>query len=227
MDEGVLASMRPAWRQALSRGGGRGHQHVGFWWDPTRMKLIGEPREFKSLAMGGRVRPGLLAEFESVEGLRFAALVVHLKAKSDGQELRREQWQTIASIARKEANSDLPLVVLGDFNSTGSPQLSAQGERAAMQKVLGTVGLELVTNSEGCSAYWQGAKRDAWLEASLLDLVWTRGFAPTQAWPGAHCGIHSCERFRSTRTHPDLDYRRVSDHCPIVVDLHLPTKPQK
>ena len=135
--------------------------------------------------------------------------------------MRHEQWEAIVRIVNKEAQADLPLVLLGDFNATGSTQESAQAERTAASKQFSKVGLVALPNREGCSAYWQGRKRDAWLEASLLDLVWTRGFEPAQVWAAAQCGVHRCERFRSTPAHPDLDYTRVSDHCPIVMDLSL------
>jgi endonuclease/exonuclease/phosphatase family metal-dependent hydrolase len=219
MDAKGLETLRPEWETRLSRGGGRGHQHVGFWWNPARVRLKSEPTEIEELTMGGSVRPGLLATFESVDGLRFQALVVHLKAKSEGLELRRRQWEHLARAAQEETQDALPLIVLGDFNATGDEQVSARDEREALAIRLASAGLKSVPNPAGCSAYWQGIKRDAWLDASQLDLVWTRGFEPTQAWAGAHCGRHRCDTIRHTRAHPDPDYQGVSDHCPLVVDL--------
>lgn len=219
MQEQGLAELRPQWQSRLSQGGGRGHQRLGFWWDPKRVRLVREPVELEELAMGGSVRPGLLATFESAEGIRFQALVVHLKAKAEGLDLRRQQWEKLARSAEAEADPSLPLVVLGDFNATGGEEGSPRDEREALAARLSSVGLQSVPNPAGCSAYWQGPKRDAWLDASQLDFIWTRGFEPTQAWPGAHCGRHRCDAMRHTPAHPDPDYAGVSDHCPLVVDL--------
>ena len=97
--------------------------------------------------------------------------------------------------------------------------LPAPAERDAVARQLAALQLSPVPNPKGCTAYWQGRKRDAWLEGSELDLVFTRGFEASEAWPGAHCGRYRCENFRSTRGQPDPDYTRLSDHCPLVVDL--------
>ena len=40
-----------------------------------------------------------------------------------------------------------------------------------------------------------------------------------QVVSGAHCQRYACRDFRSTQAYPVRDYERVSDHCPVVLDL--------
>lgn len=54
--------------------------------------------------------------------------------------------------------------------------------------------------------------------------MWVRGLtesidASTRVHAGTHCASHSCQPFRSTEAYPEPDFERLSDHCPIVLDL--------
>jgi hypothetical protein len=76
----------------------------------------------------------------------------------------------------------------------------------------------------GCSTYWDGPRRDAWQEPSLLDLIWVGGLAEALvAEPRAialgHCARHHCAAFRSTEAYPEPDFVSMSDHCPVALDL--------
>ena len=81
-----------------------------------------------------------------------------------------------------------------------------------------------LTNATGCTAYYDGQRRDAWKEPSEIDLIWARGLAEAlpanaQAASGTHCAAQRCEDARSTEAYPLYDYAFVSDHCPVVLDL--------
>jgi endonuclease/exonuclease/phosphatase family metal-dependent hydrolase len=222
-DPEALQGLLPGWSLALSQHGGRGKQRLGFLYDPAQVELIGAPREHAELAMGGVVRPGFSGYLRARGGgPDFHVVVVHLKAKPDGHALRQAQWQALAEIVREVGRDDEDVVLLGDFNVTGSTGGSPSQELADLDARLAAVGARRLVNYAGCSAYWNGARRDAWHEPSLLDLVWFGGLreaGAVEARPLLHCARHRCVAFRSTESHPERDYADLSDHCPVIVDL--------
>lgn len=225
VDPTALQTLLPGWQLALSEQGGRGHQRLGIAFDPARLELLEPAREHPQLGMRGHVRPGFSAYLRARGGgPDFHALVVHLKARPEGHPLRVQQWSLLAAIVGDLLRRDPDLILLGDFNPTGPEGGSPQQEIAALEAVLGPVGLRRVAPSEPCSAYWDGARRDAWQEPSLLDLVWVAGLHPdvdasARARPLHHCARHHCQAFRSTQSHPEPDYVDLSDHCPVLLDL--------
>lgn len=224
-DEAALRALTPGRELRLSEAGGRGGQRLGFLFDPGALELVGAPREHAELAMGGGVRPGFSGYLRArAGGPDFHLLVVHLKSRPEGRSLRRSQWDALARVVEELRRSDTDVMVVGDFNPTGGAGEGAEGELAALDGVLAEVGLTRVPSEAGCSAYWEGARRDAWHEPSLLDLVWISGLTEAvpeglQARSLLHCARHHCEAFRSTEAHPERDYADLSDHCPVIVDL--------
>lgn len=224
-DPVALQALLPGWVVHLSEQGGRGHQRLGVAFDPAVLELVEPVREHLELAMGGRVRPGLSAYLRARDGgPDFHVLVIHLKAKPDGQPLRMKQWSLLAAIAGDLLRRDPDLIVLGDFNATGAVKGSADQELAALGAVLEPLGLRRLAPDSPCSAYWEGSRRDAWHEPSLLDLVWVaaleEGVGPaSRVRPLHHCARHQCRPFRSTPAHPEPDYANLSDHCPVMLDL--------
>ena len=224
-DPAALQALLPGFTLALSEHGGRGHQRLGVAFDPQVLALVEPGREHPELSMRGHVRPGFSVYLRAhAGGPDFHALVVHLKAKSDGYALRAQQWSLLAEIAAELLRRDPDLIILGDFNATGPAGGSPETELAALAAVLEPLGLRRLAPAEPCSAYWDGARRDAWQEPSLLDLVWVaglhEGLGPRDiVHPLHHCARHRCRPFRSTAAHPEPDYADLSDHCPLVLDL--------
>lgn len=224
-DPAALQALLPGFTLALSEHGGRGHQRLGVAFDPQVLALVEPGREHPELSMRGHVRPGFSVYLRAqAGGPDFHALVVHLKAMRDGYTLRTQQWSQLADLARDLLRRDPDLIVLGDFNATGPAGGTPQAELAALEAILGPLGLRRLAASEPCSAYWDGARRDAWQEPSLLDLVWVAGLhegldAATQVRSLHHCARHHCQSFRSTAAYPEPDFVDLSDHCPVVLDL--------
>jgi endonuclease/exonuclease/phosphatase family metal-dependent hydrolase len=224
-DPAALQALLPGWKLAISEKGGRGHQRLGVAFDPIALEQVGPGREHAELAMRGHVRPGFSVYLRGHGGgPDFHVLVVHLKAMRDGYPLRVQQWSHLVELAGDLLRRDADLVVLGDFNATGPADGSAADELAALEARLGPLGLRRVVGPESCSAYWDGTRRDAFKEPSLLDLVWVAGLTESQsaaaeARPLHHCARYRCRPFRSTEAHPEPDYADLSDHCPVVVDL--------
>ena len=221
-----LAKLLPELELLISEHGGSGGQKVGFLYDASSVELVGEPSEHRELTMKGRVRPAFHAYFRRRHGgPDLHAIVVHLKARPDGLELRREQWKALTGVVELVSkDGDPDVLLLGDFNTTGPEGGAAQQELGELDAAMARAGLARVPNAIGCTAYWDGRRRDAWQEASLLDLAYVGGLAEStvdalQVVPVGHCARHQCAEFRSTQAYPDLDYERVSDHCPLVIDL--------
>ncbi len=226
LDPSALPPLRPGWRWHASRGGGRHDQHLVIGWDPTAV-LVHAPLDHDDLTMDGRVRPALSAHIQRLDGAAsFHLVVVHLKATRHGHALRRQQWPRLRAAvdARQAVGPDDDLLIVGDFNVAGGPHTTPAQEEQALRAELQRAGLHPWPNPSGCSAYWDGVRRDAWWEPSHLDLVFGRGFAQLPALSrrariGTHCARHACTPFRASAHHPDPDFHGVSDHCPVVIDL--------
>ncbi len=225
----ALVELLPEFEVQVSDHGGRGHQRVAIAWRRDRVELLAS-REYEQLTLGGRVRPGLAGYLRGRDGPDFWLLVVHLKAMPDALELRRQQWPMLVEIADaiveqpSVGEGDRDLLIMGDFNSTGPPGAGPAVEQRELGEVLAPAGLRRLTSATGCTAYYDGRRRDAWKEPSEIDLVWARELgeslaADAQVHSGTHCSASACRDFRSTAAYPNRDYESVSDHCPVVVDL--------
>lgn len=236
-DPEALAALLPGWEISLSSEGGRGHQLLGVAVRPDRVDLL-EHAEHSQISLDGHVRPAFSVYLRGHDGPAreqgpdFWLVIVHLKAMPDAIDLRRQQWPMLATLARDglvhgPGAGDHDLLIVGDFNTTGPVGAGTRGpeiEQAELAQVLDGAQLRRLRNASGCTAYYDGQRRDAWKEPSEIDLVWARGLAEsiepdTQVRSGAHCAEERCRDFRSSDAYPVRDYEMVSDHCPVVLDL--------
>jgi endonuclease/exonuclease/phosphatase family metal-dependent hydrolase len=223
-DPQALAELLPDWELKVSDKGGSGQQRVAIAWRADRVTLL-ESEEHPQLSINGRVRPGLSGYLRGRDdGPDFWLLVVHLKAMPDALELRRGQWPHLVEIAAATAERDRDLLIVGDFNSTGPPGGKPEIEHRELDLALGPAGLRRLPCATGCTAYYDGQRRDSWKEPSEIDLMWARDLAESltqdakvHSW--THCAASRCRDFRSSDAYPVRDYEMVSDHCPVIVDL--------
>jgi endonuclease/exonuclease/phosphatase family metal-dependent hydrolase len=227
LDPAAVAELRPGFRWHASALGGRNGQRLVIGWNPE-VVAVDDLHEHDALTMGGRVRPALSAHVRAHgAGPDFHLVVVHLKATRDGHDVRREQWPRLVQVVARQhdaAPTDDDVLVLGDFNVAGGPTTSTAEELEALARALSPLGLTAWETVGGCTAYWDGSRRDAWWEPSRLDLVWGAGWAEVppgdrRTWPGTHCARHGCAPFSASEHHPEPDMHGISDHCPIVIDL--------
>lgn len=204
----------------VSPHGGSHAQHVVIAIDNQQLHVAAQPREDRSLTMNGRVRPAWTISLANEQGFVFDVVAVHLKATPDGYSTRQVQWRRLVRLLRARPHD--AVVLLGDFNVTGPRHGSAVDEQRELDATLSPLHLHRIPTVGKCSAYWQGVRYDEWLEPTLLDLIyvdaaWNRPLS--MAKPLAQCGTHRCQPFRSSDTYPDLLATRMSDHCPLIVDL--------
>ena len=193
----------------------------GLVWDASRWSLV-ELRHFPGLDPDGDGscddgQPGVLGVFDDGDGTRFAALAVHLPALPQRFDERRRLWPHVLEIqARTQAELGIPVLALGDFNSTGLPD-DRDAERRFIEEVVDAAGYELLTEDIDCTEYWHPTP-DAY-HPSILDHV----VATSGDWSAARslglCRRLACEPVAAGEMDPD--YFRVSDHCPVVVDGSL------
>ena len=215
-------------RVVFSAGGGKFGQHLAIAWDDTALELVGEPGEIAAVALDQGMRPALAAYFRSRRpgGADFTVVVVHLQATKQGFSDRRRQNRALESWVNAWVDrvGDPDVILLGDFNTTGSPRGGLEGELASVDAILGRAGLRRLVNAAGCSQYWEGnGPRDGIQQPSLLDHVYLGGFTaddvaePVRAW--LHCARFECEEMVSRPGEEDGTFWDVSDHCPLTFEI--------
>jgi endonuclease/exonuclease/phosphatase family metal-dependent hydrolase len=212
----------------FSTGGGRHGQHLAIAWDDAVLELTREPVDVTTMVFEPGMRPGFAASLRSrrPDGLDFTIVVVHNEAGPSNFADRRRQNRALAEwIARWfEEIGDPDVIVLGDFNTTGSPRGGVPGELQSLDTILGGAGLHRLANMTGCSSYWEGiGERDGVQQASLLDHVFLGGISsgsvadPVRAW--LHCARRQCSDLISRPGEEDGTFWDVSDHCPLTFEI--------
>lgn len=211
-----------------SSSGGRHGQHLAIAWDTTRLELIGVPIEVDGLVLEPGMRPAFACYFRSLRpgGVDFTLVVVHLESGPQNFANRRRQNRVLATWLERWVDEvrDPDVIVLGDFNTVGSPRGGLEGELQSVDAILGRVGLERLFNPLGCTSYWEGGgERDGVHEPSLLDHVFVGGFGfdavtrPLEAW--LHCARWRCSELISRAGEEDGTFWDVSDHCPLTFEI--------
>lgn len=190
--------------------------YLGVVYDRSRLSLV----EVRALppAQCRADHPSMHVALLEGRGTRVALAAVHLKAGGDvGEHARRKrQWtRLLATQRRLEDELGARMVLAGDFNTTGFTD-DAAGERSYIERMTDAAGLRVLTRDVRCSAYWR-PPGDRGYQPSLLDHLVARGddFSPPQVF--GYCRELSC---RPAADEPG-DHARVSDHCPVAVDLRL------
>jgi endonuclease/exonuclease/phosphatase family metal-dependent hydrolase len=212
----------------FSSRGGRFGQHLAFAWDSAVLELIGNPAEVSELVLEPGMRPALAGYFRSLrkDGVDFTFVVVHLESGLRNFADRRRQNRALAAWieGRVAEIGDPDVVVLGDFNTTGSPRGGLEGELQSLDDILGRIGLERLPNRSGCTSYWEGGgEPDGIQQPALVDHVVLAGFgsdaltSPVTPW--LHCTRWQCGELISRPGQEDGTFWDVSDHCPLTFEI--------
>lgn len=190
---------------------------LGVVYDARRFTLVSQ-RPLAGAGKCARDQPhGMVALLRERDGKPLALASVHMKAGGDPDDLatRRRQWTwLLAALPGLRTLFDAPVVIAGDFNSTGYLQRDS-AERRFIDEAVTANGLQLPTGALDCSEYWlpKGSKQYA---VSLLDHV----LAPAQLPFAAAEVLGMCAALECApqeTTPPGFD--TVSDHCPVRVTL--------
>jgi predicted extracellular nuclease len=213
------------YRARLDDCGSRVPQHVGLIWNEARVRAseletvaaLNPSRE----ACAKQWRPGLAARFRFPGGLDLLTISAHFKSMADPRSLglRRASFAALPGIAlQNQAKSQDPdLLLLGDLNTMGcescSPPLTAQQEIVSVAKALEPVGLRLVP-ADAPGSHWHDG------QTTLLDHAIASGRMrelPLQA--RSHVAGTCAAGATPARRLAKKVRQRLSDHCPIVLDL--------
>lgn len=221
------------WRQHLEAHGGKyaltlddcpgvGRQHVGILVRTDRVEAspattYGELNPLGSPCSGG-LRPGLGQRLSFPGGLDLTLIAVHLDSGETARDWghRRLAPEAMGAVARRLAAElgDGDVVFAGDFNVMGCgrcrPRVSASEELEALSRAWVTQqpSLRHIASPPACT--WAGGKAavlDHFVSADLAEL-------PSGARAVAR-GL--CER--SCQQRRALAYERLSDHCPVLLDI--------
>jgi predicted extracellular nuclease len=172
-------------------------------------------------ACGRQLRPGLAARFGFPGGLDLTAVSVHFKSMPDERalDLRESSFAALPGVLRDvhSRSHDDDLLVLGDMNTMGcedcEPPLSALDEVSAADADLRKNGLRFVSADASGSHFHEG--RATLLDHAVASLA-MRELGPQQLTHVA--GLCAEPHAVSGRAAKTLR-RRLSDHCPIVLDI--------
>lgn len=197
------------------RGRATGRLNLGVVYDAARVELLAHRPLTAGNACPKGQPPATLTLLRPRGGPPLALASVHLQPFDGPDDLaeRRRQWIWLTGeLPRLQAESAAPVVVAGDFNSTGFLE-PRHAERVFIDEQLAAHGLQLPTAGIGCSMYWRPRRR---YEANLLDHVLApRDLEFTRAEALGMCAELAC----APQDRAPADYHAVSDHCPVRVEL--------
>lgn len=192
--------------------------HLGVVYDAARVELV----ERRDLSSGDSCPngqpPATLALLRPHGGPPLALVSVHFQPGRGSREFaaRRQQWQwLVGEIARLEAELGAPVVVAGDFNSTGY-LAPASHERRFIDGLVEGGGLQLPSGALGCSMYWQpDRKRSRWVPSLLDHVLAPRGLEIARTEALGMCAALACE----PQERAPAGFDSISDHCPVRFEL--------
>lgn len=204
-DREARRRLGPAWRTELVRTSDRApSHHLGVLFDSRAWTHVATTIHDDTRLDGGH-KPAIEVALRDRRGEVLRVLVVHLKAGADGRAIRARQYEALARIVERVQGRK---IVLGDFNATDD-----RADRGDLAKLAGATRLAWATEGLACSAFWD---RDDGCFRSRLDhvLAWR---AASAVELGGACATHGCDREDSCPRYVE----RVSDHCPVVVELRM------
>ncbi len=197
-----------------------GSQKVGFLYDSSVLKLIGNPQSYSSVMLdpNSRLRPAFRAYFKTLpDGFDFHAIVVHLKASPRGWNKREKQWKVIARILETlpEESKDADIVLMGDMND-----VTKQGPGEFLP-VLKKTNFYWATGEipNTPTNYWTPNWREERVQASEIDHIFiSSGARDEYIMNSAQVG-GVCSKKADEYTGDNIpDYLKyISDHCPVMV----------
>jgi len=216
------------WRWHRQPCGRPDDHHLGLLWNDSRVTLskFDSLWQFNSKASSARnacasgLRPGQYAFVQSrqKDGADFHLIAVHLKSGPTvfAVEQRQKAFNRIDIAVAPLLKQDQDVVILGDFNTMGAGD--RQSQKSELKYLRRFVRKEKPGFSDlpvdlQCSHYFRGrgGQLDHVLVANVMKEVAVESVQVT-----GYCALADCQRIRGD--YP-LAYRRLSDHCPLVLEI--------
>jgi endonuclease/exonuclease/phosphatase family metal-dependent hydrolase len=217
------------WQAELDRCPIEAGQHVGFLFDGKRVSAQ-KWTTYASFNPHGQpckdqLRPGFGAYFRFPGGFDTHLIAAHLKSGGERRSLalREKSLQGVAAVVAEARAlvADDDVVVAGDLNTMGcpecSPPVTAIDELLRMEKLLapGSPILRRVAADGACSEYFQG--RGVLLDHFLVTPSMSELPPENRAKISGFCAEIGCRAIASQRM--PRAHQKLSDHCPLVLDL--------
>jgi len=216
------------WRWHRQACGRPDDHHIGLLWNDSHVALshFDSLWEFNAKAEDGSnpctygLRPGQYARVQSraTKGVDFHVIAVHLKSGPTvfALEERQKAFNRLDKAVAPFLKQDQDVVILGDFNTMGAGDRQSQlSELKYLRRFVGKEkpGFTDLEVHPQCSHYFrgQGAQLDHVLVTQDMKEVDVNSVQVT-----GYCALAGCQRIRGD--YP-LAYRRLSDHCPVVVEI--------
>ncbi len=216
------------WKWYRQPCGRPGDHHIGILWNDTRVSLsqFESLWQFNAKAESAHnpctfgLRPGQYAHVKSRQdnGVDFHLIAVHLKSGPTvfAVEARQKALNRIDQTVKPLLDSDRDVVILGDFNTMGAGDRQSQkSELKYIRRMVAKEkpGFQDLSLTPQCSHYFRG--HGGWLDHVLVAKE-MKEVTVTSARVTGYCALAGCQRIKGD--YP-LAYRRLSDHCPVVVDI--------
>jgi endonuclease/exonuclease/phosphatase family metal-dependent hydrolase len=210
----------PGYVYEISACGGAGKQHLAVVYNPKVFELV---RSIEDLTFSGdsgscdSLRPVLLVTLKNkTSKTNYTFGAVHLKAGGNTSSFSQRWAQYTKLLALSKTYAKENLILLGDFNSTGYNIKDRDYQK--FEDFITSAKLRTMTETLGCTNYWEGIKRGPEFQSSILDhiILQDKNVASTTGVRvGAHCAQSECRPMRPS----DLgrSFTNVSDHCPVQV----------
>ena len=216
------------WRWHQQSCGRPDDHHIGLLWNDSRVALskFDSLWQFNAKAESAHnactygLRPGHYAFVQSrkKDGVDFHLIAVHLKSGPTvfALEERQKALNRIDKAVAPLLKRDRDVVILGDFNTMGAgDQHSQKSELKYLRRFVAKEkpGFTDLPVQLQCSHYFRGrgGQLDHIVVAKEMKEV-----AVTSIKVTGYCALAGCQRIRGD--YP-LAYRRLSDHCPVVVEI--------
>ena len=217
-----------SWQWSVQACGRPDGHHVGMLWNANRVTLsaVQSLWHLNSKATSaqnpceGGLRPGHYARVQSKRqpGADFHVIGLHLKSGPTvaAVEARHAALNRIDAAVVRFLEEDRDVMILGDFNTMGAGDRHSQrSELKYLRRMVAkeSPGFHDLAPKPRCSHYFRG--RGDWLDHVLVSQDMTEIRTRSVRVTG-YCAVAGCRRIKGQ--YP-LAYRRLSDHCPVIIEI--------
>ncbi len=217
-----------SWQWTPQRCGKADSHKIGFVWNARHVELtqvqslwpFNVKAQSKRNPCKGGLRPGHYAYVQSRQqpGADFHLIALHLKSGPTvfALENRHRALNHIDQTISQFLSKDQDTIILGDFNTMGAgDNASKKSEVKHVRRMVAKEmpGFRDLSLAPPCSHYFRG--RGGWLDHVLVNTGMEEVRARAARVTG-YCAVAECRRIKGD--YP-LAYQRLSDHCPVVIEI--------